>query len=285
AAAAQGAANGLGLALGEDADGPSERSVSPGGGNRPGGGAARQSRAGAGTHPRRLGQEERMRRCGGAGPVGCPPSGSDTRHAHARTAVPPLLHPRRASPDRRQIRDPFARTATGQDARYLPQEPDSGGHRSPAGTRQGVTRQALRGADMAKPAAPKAKATASNGTATAVLRRPAEQEYADELAALAAADQEERPDGWSLSPRAVRTYILGGQAGKTEIRPKYLGSERVVEIAIATLATDRALLLIGEPGTAKSWLSDCPIRGVQLHRMGYANPTLPQRPDRRPVGL
>src|SRR5262249_22463197 len=127
---------------------------------------------------------------------------------------------------------------------------------SPAGTRQGVTRQALRGADMAKPAAPKAKATASNGTATAVLRRPAEQEYADELAALAAADQEERPDGWSLSPRAVRTYILGGQAGKTEIRPKYLGSERVVEIAIATLATDRALLLIGEPGTAKSWLSE-----------------------------
>ena len=42
----------------------------------------------------------------------------------------------------------------------------------------------------------------------------------------------------------------------TEIRPKYLGSERVVEIAIATLATDRALLLIGEPGTAKSWLSE-----------------------------
>jgi MoxR-like ATPase len=88
------------------------------------------------------------------------------------------------------------------------------------------------------------------------LRSPAEVEYAAELAALAASDRDERPDGWNLSPKAVRTYILGGKAGATEIRPKYLGSERVVEIAIATLATDRALLLIGEPGTAKSWLSE-----------------------------
>src|SRR5262249_48854661 len=73
---------------------------------------------------------------------------------------------------------------------------------------------------------------------------------------LAAHDRDARPEGWNLSPRAVRTYILGGKAGATEIHPKYLGSERVVEIAIATLATDRALLLIGEPGTAKSWLSE-----------------------------
>ena len=29
-----------------------------------------------------------------------------------------------------------------------------------------------------------------------------------------------------------------------------------MEIAISTLVTDRALLLIGEPGTAKSWLSE-----------------------------
>jgi MoxR-like ATPase len=111
--------------------------------------------------------------------------------------------------------------------------------------------------NMAKTTATKPKAaTPTDGAASAILRRPAEIEYAAELAALAAADRDERPDGWNLSPKAVRAYILGGKAGQTEIRPKYLGSERIVEIAIATLATDRALLLIGEPGTAKSWLSE-----------------------------
>jgi MoxR-like ATPase len=102
----------------------------------------------------------------------------------------------------------------------------------------------------------KSKAEAGNGGADSVLRRPAEVEYAAEIAALKAADRDARPEGWQLSPRAVRTYILGGKAGATEIRPKYLGNQRVVEIAIATLATDRALLLTGEPGTAKSWLSE-----------------------------
>jgi len=103
---------------------------------------------------------------------------------------------------------------------------------------------------------PKAIEPAGDGAASDVLRRPAEVEYAAELAALAANDRGERPENWCLSPRAVRTYILGGDAGGTAIRPKYLGSERVVEIAIATLATDRGLLLVGEPGTAKSWLSE-----------------------------
>ena len=59
-----------------------------------------------------------------------------------------------------------------------------------------------------------------------------------------------------MSARAVHTYVCGGKAGKREITPKYIGHERLVEIAIATLVTDRALLLIGEPGTAKSWLSE-----------------------------
>ena len=108
---------------------------------------------------------------------------------------------------------------------------------------------------MAKAAAEKTKKLTTNGAAD-VQRRPAEVEYAAELDALRAADRDARPEGWLLSPKAVRTYILGGKAGGTEIRPKYLGSERVVEIAIATLATDRALLLVGEPGTAKSWLSE-----------------------------
>jgi|SRR6266545_577519 len=113
--------------------------------------------------------------------------------------------------------------------------------------------------NMAKTATTRDKAATAVGGAGAsdsILRRPAELEYAEELAALAAIDKDPRPEGWRLSPKAVRTYILGGTAGKTTIRPKYLGSERVVEIAIGTLTTDRALLLIGEPGTAKSWLSE-----------------------------
>ena len=90
-----------------------------------------------------------------------------------------------------------------------------------------------------------------------VLRLRAEQQYEDELTALAAADDHPRPPGWKLSPWAVRTYLLGGKLpdGK-EIAPKYVGPERVIEIAIATLATDRALLLYGVPGTAKTWVSE-----------------------------
>jgi MoxR-like ATPase len=59
-----------------------------------------------------------------------------------------------------------------------------------------------------------------------------------------------------MSPRSVLTYICGGKAGKVVITPKFIGHKRLVEISIATLLTDRALLLVGEPGTAKSWLSE-----------------------------
>ncbi|GDX83408.1 ATPase [Deltaproteobacteria bacterium] len=92
---------------------------------------------------------------------------------------------------------------------------------------------------------------------SAVLRLHAEVEFAAELAALSASDDRPRPTGWSLSPWAVRTYVLGGSLPSgMEITPKYIGNARLIEIAIATLVTDRALLLLGVPGTAKSWVSE-----------------------------
>lgn len=89
-----------------------------------------------------------------------------------------------------------------------------------------------------------------------MLRAPAEVLYAEELEALAKDDKFPRPPGWKLSPRAVLTYITGGKAGSMTVTPKYIGHRRLVEIAISTLVTDRSLLLLGEPGTAKSWLSE-----------------------------
>lgn len=90
-----------------------------------------------------------------------------------------------------------------------------------------------------------------------VLREHAEQQYANELAELKRLDTKQRPPSWNLSPWAVSKYILGGKLENNfEITPKYIGKERIVEIAIATLATDRALLLLGVPGTAKTWLSE-----------------------------
>lgn len=89
-----------------------------------------------------------------------------------------------------------------------------------------------------------------------ILRLPAEQLFQKEIDALIAAEKDPIPVGWKMSPRSVRTYICGGKVGDMVITPKYIGHERLVEIAIATLVTDRALLLIGEPGTAKSWLSE-----------------------------
>ena len=89
-----------------------------------------------------------------------------------------------------------------------------------------------------------------------ILRLPAEKLFQKEIDALIAAEKNPGPTGWRMSPQSVKTYICGGKVGKTEITPKYIGHERLVEIAISTLVTDRALLLIGEPGTAKSWLSE-----------------------------
>ncbi len=94
-------------------------------------------------------------------------------------------------------------------------------------------------------------------TTETVLRPAAEQQYAAELAALAASDDRPRPPRWRMSPQAVVRYVLGGTLPDgTVITPKYVGDRRLVEIAVGTLVTDRALLLVGVPGTAKSWLSE-----------------------------
>ncbi|MCL1853492.1 MAG: AAA family ATPase [Peptococcaceae bacterium] len=89
-----------------------------------------------------------------------------------------------------------------------------------------------------------------------LLRLPAEKLYANEIEALINEDKDPVPAGWQMSPRQVFTFITGGKAGAVPITPKYIGHNRLVEVAVATLLTDRALLLIGEPGTAKSWLSE-----------------------------
>ncbi|MFQ3562541.1 hypothetical protein QZN11_37860, partial [Streptomyces gramineus] len=85
-------------------------------------------------------------------------------------------------------------------------------------------------------------------------RPPAEVRYADELAALRAQDEDPRPPGWQLSLRAARRFIVGDDdAG---VGRKFVGNTALVERALVTLATNRGLMLVGEPGTAKSLLSE-----------------------------
>src|SRR5437588_164303 len=99
--------------------------------------------------------------------------------------------------------------------------------------------------------------TSEENTLNAVLRQHAEDLYAEELAELAKEDKRQRPPNWTLSPWAVRTYLMGGiLSNGFVVSPKYIGNPRLIEIAVATLATDRALLLYGVPGTAKSWTSE-----------------------------
>jgi MoxR-like ATPase len=99
------------------------------------------------------------------------------------------------------------------------------------------------------------------------LRLPVEQRYPDEFAALEFNDHDPKPPGWAMSPRTVETFILGSQGkpltweqdGETRscvIEKKFYGDDVLVQRCIVTMASDRGLLLVGEPGTAKSWLSE-----------------------------
>jgi MoxR-like ATPase len=90
-----------------------------------------------------------------------------------------------------------------------------------------------------------------------ILRQHAEELFAQELEELQKSESGKRPASWKLTPQSVVTYLIGGKLKNGfEITPKYIGNRRLMEIAVATLTTDRALLLYGLPGTAKSWVSE-----------------------------
>jgi len=90
-----------------------------------------------------------------------------------------------------------------------------------------------------------------------ILRQHAEELFKQELEELQKQDSDKRPANWKLSPTAVVNYLIGIKLKNGfEVSPKYIGNKRLMEIAVATLTTDRALLLYGLPGTAKSWVSE-----------------------------
>lgn len=95
---------------------------------------------------------------------------------------------------------------------------------------------------------------ASEMSASTNVRQRAEVRFADELASLAAKDKSPKPEGWRLSPRAVRSFVIGDR--KLGVSRKFYGDDPLVERCLVTLMGNRGLLMVGEPGTAKSMLSE-----------------------------
>ena len=63
---------------------------------------------------------------------------------------------------------------------------------------------------------------------------PHAERTAELLAAMGLpAEKHPVPAGWRMSPRSVLTYICGGKCSKLDITPKYIGHQRLVEIAIS----------------------------------------------------
>ena len=93
-----------------------------------------------------------------------------------------------------------------------------------------------------------------------VQRPPAEVRFAEELERLAGTDDHPVPPGWARSLVAVRDFVVGDEA--RDISPKFVGDPALIERALVSLATQRGLLLVGEPGTAKSMLSELLAAGI-----------------------
>jgi len=96
-----------------------------------------------------------------------------------------------------------------------------------------------------------------------MLKPTMEIKYADELKALKLTDTGKKPKNWILSPKAVKQFILGSdkdieykKGKKIKISKKFFGDDSLVERAIVTLAGNRGLMLVGDPGTAKTMLSE-----------------------------
>lgn len=87
-----------------------------------------------------------------------------------------------------------------------------------------------------------------------VQRLPAERRFADELDHLRESDSGKKPGGWQLSPRAVRRFILGDES--LDVSQKFFGDDPLVDRCIVSLMGHQGLMLVGEPGTAKSLLSE-----------------------------
>lgn len=101
-----------------------------------------------------------------------------------------------------------------------------------------------------------------------ILKPTMELKYAEELEALKATDTGRKPENWQLSPKAIRTFILGSNSPieyngkKIQISKKFFGDDALVERSIITLAGNRGLMLVGEPGTAKTMLSELLSAGI-----------------------
>jgi MoxR-like ATPase len=107
---------------------------------------------------------------------------------------------------------------------------------------------------------------------SSVQQPPAEERFAGQLAFLRAVDALPRPPGWLLSPERIVDFVCGtrGEAllapaaadlppdipRSVVIEAKFVGSRALVERCVVTLAGERGLLLVGQPGTAKSMLGE-----------------------------
>lgn len=62
-----------------------------------------------------------------------------------------------------------------------------------------------------------------------VVRLPSERLYLEELEALKKLDQDAKPAGWQLSPKAVLTFLTGGKVKGSTLRLSTLGTKGLLK--------------------------------------------------------